>query len=114
VVKCIDCQYLSAISGETLPQQQREPLMSQNTDAFTWIACAKSITDFTHEMPQIFDQVLEERECKRYCEYKPETGTGLTWKHVLLGTPIWFKILIVIAIIILIAVITGAMLDTWK
>ncbi|UCG84017.1 MAG: hypothetical protein JSW38_04150 [Dehalococcoidia bacterium] len=99
-MKCIDCHHLFAINGETLPDGERDQLKGRDPESFTWVVCGKAVEDFIHEQPQIFDEVLKERDCK---VFTPLSVAGIGNKVVSRkepGMPTRYKIAIIIAVLL--------------
>jgi hypothetical protein len=111
LARCVDCHFLYAINGVTLPEQQREQLRSRNTDSFTWLFCSEGIIQITHIQPHVFDQVLREWKCKGYLPF----GASLTFTQMVIREaqrmPKWYKIAVLITILLGLAAAIGAILQ---
>ncbi len=106
LVKCIDCQHLCAINEEPLPEAQREQLRSGSPDSFTWLTCSKALESFEPIQPQVFEQVLNERNCSGYTLYRPSPATGQTMKREARQMPTSHKVTIISVVLLLIAAAT--------
>jgi len=110
-MKCVDCHYLCAINGDILPRRERAQLRRKEPEAFTWLACAKSIAQFTHKLPQAFDQVLKERKCKGYRECDPRATLAQMWQREIRRIPMWYKVAVIMTVLLVIGAVVGAMLQ---
>ena len=113
-MRCVDCHYLCAINMELLPEKQREELRSKNPDSFTWLACSKSMACITHKLPQTFDQVLKERKCRGYRVYDPKATLEQMWQREIRRMPIWYKVAIILTLLIGISAAIGAVLQAFS
>ncbi len=71
-MKCVDCLHLCSITGQPLPEEQRELLQARDPESFTWLVCSKGLIKFAPGAPEVRDQVLSEWECEDYQEQPPE------------------------------------------
>lgn len=99
-MKCVDCHHLCAVSGESLPERQREELGAGNPDSFVWLACGHDIAQFTQELPDVFEQVMTEWTCKGYREYDPTSALDEAEPRESRGWPMWQKVAILVLILI--------------
>lgn len=84
--------------------------MSKDPDSFTWLACGKDMVQFTGEEPQIFDQVLAEWQCEGYREYDPKSTLDQTQQRGSQKLPTWYKVFILIVVLLALASAIGAIL----
>lgn len=109
-MKCIDCHHLFAINGEPLPDGEREHLKSRDPDSFTWVVCGKALDNFAHEQPQVFDDVLKERDCRGFAPL----SAAYTGKKVVSrkepGMPTRYKIAIIVAVLLAIVGATSGII----
>jgi len=96
----VDCYHLCAVSGESLPERQREELASGDKDSFVWLACGHDIVQFTQEVPDVFEQVVTEWTCKGYREYDPTSALDGTQLLESRGWSMRQKVTILVLILI--------------
>ena len=102
-MKCIDCHNLFAINGETLPSDEREHLKMRSPESFTWVVCGKAIEEFAHEQPQVFDDVLMERDCKGFVPLSAAYTGERAGPRKVPGMPMRNKVAIIAAVLAAIA-----------
>ena len=97
-MKCIDCHHLFAINGEPLPDGEREHLKSRDPDSFTWVVCGKALEDLAHEQPQVFNDVLKERDCKGFAPLSVAYTRRKATSRKEPGMPTRYKVAIIISV----------------
>jgi hypothetical protein len=99
-MKCVDCQYLCAISGEPLPSEEREELQTRDPGSFIWLSCSKDIVQLLQKVPDVFEQVLSEWNCKGYQEFDPESAFEQTQRRQGQARPMWQKVAILVLVLL--------------
>ena len=91
-MQCLDCLHLCSITGQQLPEEQREQLRARDPDSFTWLVCSKGLIEFAPSAPEVRDQVLSEWECGDYQEQSPEPEPDeVEWPEGQMR-PMWQKV----------------------
>ncbi len=110
-VSCVGCHYLSAVTGDPLPEPQRAGLRCRSSGAFTWITCAKALQRFAPQVPEIFDGVLRERTCRGYQPYDPGLTTDQMLRLEVQDSPLRYRIALVVGILLLSGAFIGAIVQ---
>jgi len=111
VVDCAGCHYLSAITGEPLPEPQRAALRCRSSGSFTWLTCAKAMEHFAPQEPEVFDAALRERTCRGYEPYDPSLTTAQMMEREMQDSPLRYRIALAIAILLLGGALIGAIVQ---
>ena len=111
VVNCVGCHYLSAITGEPLPEPQRNALRGRSSGSFTWLTCAKVMEHFAPQEPDVFDTALRERTCRGYQPYDSSLTTDQMMQREMRDSPLRYRIALAIAILLLGGAFIGAIVQ---
>lgn len=111
VASCAHCHYLSAISGEVLPDPQRAELISGSPDSFTWLSCAKAVEHFSPGDTEVIDAVVKRRECNGYRPYDTRLTTEQMLQRELREPPMRLRVAITVAMLMLVGAAIAATIE---
>ena len=111
VASCADCHYLTAISGEVLPDPQRAELISGSPDSFTWLSCAKTMEHFPPGETEVIDTVVRKHACRGYRSYDAGLTADQMLRRELREPPMRLRVAITVAMLMLIGAAIAATIE---